>query len=62
MIVQSPRAMKVTVEPETVQTPALLGSAVNVTARPELATAVTVYGGSQQMQLETIAKQILRLP
>ena len=23
---------------------------------------VTVYGGSQQMQLETIAKQILRLP
>ncbi len=23
---------------------------------------VTVYGGSQQMQLDTIAKQILRLP
>ena len=23
---------------------------------------VTVYGGSQQMQLETIAKQLLRLP
>ena len=23
---------------------------------------VTVYGGSQQMQLETIAKQILHLP
>ncbi len=23
---------------------------------------VTVYGGSQQMQLETVAKQILRLP
>ena len=23
---------------------------------------VTVYGGSQQMQLETISKQILRLP
>ena len=23
---------------------------------------VTVYGGSQQMQLETIAKQVLRLP
>jgi hypothetical protein len=23
---------------------------------------VTVYGGSQQMQLDTIAKQVLRLP
>jgi hypothetical protein len=23
---------------------------------------VTVYGGSQQMQLETIAKQVLKLP
>ena len=31
-----------TVEPETVQTPALLASAENVTARPELAAAATV--------------------
>ena len=46
MIVQSPRPMNDTVDPETVQTPALLGSAVKVTASPELATAVTVYGGS----------------
>ena len=46
LIVQSPRPMNETVEPETVQTPALLGSAVKVTASPELETAVTVYGES----------------
>jgi hypothetical protein len=34
----------VTVEPDTVQTPALVESAEKTTGRPELATAETVYG------------------
>src|SRR5579862_541589 len=43
---QVPRPEKETVFPETEQTPLLLGSVVNTTPRPEVAVAVTVYGGS----------------
>jgi hypothetical protein len=41
--VQVPVPTSETVEPETVQTPALLASAVNVTGRPELAAAAMLY-------------------
>ena len=44
MIVQVPVPTSDTVEPETVQTPALVKSVVKVTGRPELAVAETVYG------------------
>ncbi len=40
-----PAPAMVTVEPETVQTPALLGAAEKVTGRPEVAMAETVYDG-----------------
>src|SRR5579864_4330245 len=43
---QVPRPEKETVFPETEQTPLLLGSVVNTTARPEVAVATIVYGGS----------------
>ena len=45
LIVQVPAPTKVTVEPEIVQTPAPPAAIVKVTARPELADAVTVYVG-----------------
>jgi len=41
--VQVPEPTSETVEPETVQTPALLASAENATGRPELAVAETAY-------------------
>ena len=44
LTVQVPAPTMVTVEPETVQTPALLGAAEKVTGRPEPAVAETVYG------------------
>ena len=46
LIVQVPAATIVTVAPDTVQMPTLLGAAVNVTARPDVADADTVYAGS----------------
>ena len=42
--VHAPTPTIVTVEPETVQTPALLAAAEKLTGRPELAMAETVYG------------------
>ena len=46
MIVHVPAATIVTVALDTVQMPALLGVAANVTARPDYAEAETVYAGS----------------
>ena len=46
MIVQVPAPTKVTLEPLRVQMPALPAATVNVTARPEVAVAVTAVGGS----------------
>jgi len=43
LTVHVPAPTNDTVEPETVHTPALLESAENVTAMPELAVAATVY-------------------
>ena len=43
MTVHVPGPTNDTVEPETVHTPALLASAENATAKPELAVADTVY-------------------
>ena len=45
-IVHVPAATIETVTPKTAQMPALLGDAVNVTGRPEVAVADTVYAGS----------------
>ena len=45
MIVQVPAPIIVTVVPDKVQIPALLGAAANVTARPDDAVAETVYVG-----------------
>ena len=41
-----------TVAPDTVQMPALLGDAANVTVRPDVAVADTVYAGSPMSALE----------
>ena len=43
LTMQVPAPTNDTVEPETVHTPALLGSAENATAKPELAAAATMY-------------------
>ena len=45
LITQVPAPVNDTVEPEIEQTDAALASIVNVTARPEVAVAVTVYVG-----------------
>jgi hypothetical protein len=45
-MMQVPRAENETVEPDTEQMPLLLGSVLKTTAKPELAVAVIVYGGS----------------
>ena len=42
LIKQVPTPMGETTEPTTVQTPALLGSALKTTGRPELAVAATM--------------------
>ena len=51
-IVQVPAPTIVTVAPDTVQMPALLGAAANVTVRPDVAVAETVYAGSPTSALE----------
>ena len=51
LMVQVPAPTNETVEPDTVQMPALEAPALKVTARPELAVAETVYVGPPTVAL-----------
>ena len=52
LIVHVPASTNATVAPVTVQMPALLGAAANVTVRPDVAVADTVYAGSPMSAFE----------